>query len=63
MCLYNGKNLCWNILQAWNEVNEGNLHLAAKSWTTKPQKTGLGGAGNFSVEQELRAPTSLAAAV
>ena len=22
----------WNILQAWREVNEGNLYLAVKSW-------------------------------
>ena len=27
------------------------------------KKTGLGGTGNFSVEQELRAPAPLAAAV
>lgn len=32
MCLYGGKNLCRDILQAWREVNEGDLHLAAKSW-------------------------------
>jgi hypothetical protein len=29
VCFSDRKNLCWNILQAWNEVNEGDLRLKA----------------------------------
>ena len=35
MCLYSRQNLCWNILQAWHEVNEADFRLKAKSWTAK----------------------------
>jgi hypothetical protein len=47
VCLYNRKNLCWDILQAWDEVNEGDLRLKAKSWTAKSWGAGEEVAGGW----------------